>query len=799
MMGFHTMPALRGILRRPGLAVARLLTVAIVISAISSVMALASATLLRPLPYPEPDRLVRIFMPQGDASDITNATPLFPVVFKHLDARGPSLEAVAGIWQLDRAAAGRGEPESIPAGLVSANFFSVLGGAVAFGRTFSVDEVRNDAAVLVLSHGLWTRMFGADPAVVGTVIQIDLRPHTIIGVTTKEFDPAFTTTQFWTPLYLRDTASVRSTVIETVGRLRGGATVASATADLQSVLSRARDEVPDLLAPYGLAALDLRESKYGSQRNALLMLVVVVAALGLAATANLANLTFADLSSRFSDIALRSALGGSTRAIVMAEVVPCVALALAGTTLGLWTASVATPRILSIDPSVVFAGVTIAIDWRVALAAVSASLTVMAAAVVLPSWRMARRDHLTFVSGARLTDARGGRIRAWLVGTQTAMALVLLSATALIVITLQRNATVDPGFDPSRVVTSQLRLADRSFPDHASRVRLIHGVLERLRDTPGIIDAGTTLNPFTFGASFTTNVTVEDAPRPDGRPYLTQFRRISPGYFETMRMRVLRGRGFLPTDTEATPMVAVVSQSFAQRYWPNGDAIGRWIRRGAATLPWAEIVGVVNDVRDSGLAEETGPVMYTSYYQGSTAATPAGLVVRTATDPHSAIQQIKQAVWAVDPTQPLSNLVVLDDYLAASLGPQKFRAWLVALCSVFGMLLATIGIYGVTSRAVTERAREAGIRIALGGHPSHVWWGLVTNSLRAVTAGAVAGVILSLIVDTGIVRLMPELGAGDWALRLGAAAVMVGAGAVAAMLAASHAASIEPMRALGGD
>jgi putative ABC transport system permease protein len=490
------MQPLRAITRRPGLAVARLLTVAIVVSAIASVTAIASATLFRQLPFPDSDRLVQILMPSPDTTDLSSATPLFPVVFNHLDARGPSIEVVTGIWQLERAVAGGGEPESVSAGRVSANFFSVLGGSLAAGRTFTEEEVRSDAALVVLSHGLWTRMFGSDPAIVGAVIQIDRRPHTVIGITTREFDPAFTETQFWTPLRVRDNASVRATVVQSIGRLRAGATVALATADLQPVLSLARDEVPDLLSDATIVALDLRQSRYGSRRNALLMLAVVVAALALLATANLANLTFADLASRLGDVALRSALGGSTRAIVMSEVLPCAALAVVGSALGLWAAAIAAPSMLSLDPSLAAAGITMTVDWRVALAGLSGALLVMAAAVAIPSWRVARRGQLLFGSGVRMTDARGRRIRSLLVGAQTAMALVLLSAAALVVTTLQRTAAIDPGFDPSHVVTGQLRLAENAFPDHPSRVRFIRAVLERLRETPGIAGAGTTLNRF---------------------------------------------------------------------------------------------------------------------------------------------------------------------------------------------------------------------------------------------------------------------------------------------------------------
>ncbi len=789
----------RVLLRRPGLSIARLVTVAVAVSAVAAVTAIAGATILRQLPFPEPGRLVQISLLASDDSDITNAAPLFPVVFSHLDARGPSLEAVTGIWRLERAVAGSGEPESVPGGRVPANFFPMLGASLLAGRTFTDEEVRADAPLVVLSYGLWVRMFGSDPAIIGKAIQIDRRPHTVVGIAARDFDPAFTATQFWTPLRAGDNLSVRATVVQTIGRLRRGATAASATSDLQPVLASARAELPDLLRGETIRVVDLRESRYGSRRNALLMMLVMVSALALIATANLANLTFADLASRLNDFALRSALGGSTRAIVAAEVIPCVALGVLGSTLGLWIAATAMPWMLSLDPSLAAAGIAIAVDWRVGLAGLAASLAVMGAAVAIPSWRMARRDQRAYLGGSRSTDPRGGRVRSVLVATQIAFALVLVSAAALVLTALHRNARVDPGFDPSHVVAGQLRLPDAVFPDHDARVRFIRGVLDRLRETPGVIGAGTTLNPFTVGGAFTTNVSIEDAPRPDGGAYSLQFRRVSPGYFEAMGIRTLFGRTFQRTDTATSPPVAIVSSAFARRFWPNGTAIGRRIKRGPATAPWLEIVGVVDDVRDAGLTQNTGPMMYTSYYQGSTSATPAALVVRIAGDPRSAVPAIKQAVWAVDPQQPLSNIVLLDEYLESSLGPQQFRAWLVALCSGFGILLAVVGIYGVTARSVAERTREVGIRMALGARPGDVWARLVFASLGAVAAGAAVGAILSLMVDGSLARLLPELGGGNWMYRALACAIMIAAGGAAATIAARQAAAVEPLTALRGD
>jgi predicted permease len=796
MIRGHLVSSLRPLIRRPGLALPRLATVATIVAAVASVTSIASATLLRPLPFPEPDRLVSIYSISNDTTDVTQSTPLFPVEFVHLDARGPSIESIAAIWVADRAIAGRNEPDSVAGGRVTASFFDMLGAPVTLGRVFTDEEGRQDAALVVLGHGIWTRLFGADANIIGRSIQIDRRPHTVIGVTGPRFEPAFTSTQFWTPLTFGDVTTLRASVAQTIGRLRRGASQQAANADLAAVTLAARHHMPDLLQGSSLGAIDLREARFGPRRNAIAMLLVIVAGLSLLATANLANLTMADLASRAGDFALRSALGGSARAIAMSDIIPCLALAIAGAAAGLWMAAAAVPWMLALDPSLGAAGLTIAIDWRVVAASVASSIAVMAVAVIIPAWRMAGRDPLAALGNTRSTDARGSRVRTILVGAQSAIALVLLSASALVVTTLQRNATRDPGFDRVNVVTGQLRLSETAFPDHAARVRFLTSALERVRNTPGVVGAGTTLNLFTAGGGFTTNLTVEDAPRPDGSAYATQFRRVSPGYFEAMKIRLVRGRTFHDTDTDTRPPVAVVSEALARRYWPNADPIGRRIKRGAATAPWLEIVGVVADVRDVGLTQDTGPVMYTCYYQGSTGATPAGLVVRTAGDPRTTIRQIKQAIWSVDPAQPLSSIVVLDDFLDASLGPQRFRAWLVALCSAFGLVLAVIGIYGVTSRSVAERTREVGIRIALGGHPSMVRWRLVIASVRAIAAGVAGGAILSLGVDNGIVRLLPEMGSTQWTFRIAAAAVMVIAGAAAAIAAAWQAASIEPVRAL---
>jgi putative ABC transport system permease protein len=388
------------------------------------------------------------------------------------------------------------------------------------------------------------------------------------------------------------------------------------------------------------------------------------------------------------------------------------------------------------------------------------------------------------------------RTRIVLVTAQTALALVLLSSGAQVVSALYRAARLNPGFDPSNVVTGQLRLSANLFPTEMDRAVFVERVVERLRATPGIVDAGTTLNRFTVNGSFVTLVRVEDRPSADGQGYTVQYRRISPGYLATMRIPLLRGRAFETRDRVDAPLVAIVSRAFARRFWGDGDPIGRRIQRGPNAQAWCTIVGVVDDVRDVGLNLEAADMVYTPYYQGSSPAAPVGLVVRTQGDPRGMIDAIKRAIWEVDAKQPLANVVTLESFLADSLGAHRFRATLISVCGIIGLLLATIGTYGVTARSVVERTREVGIRLALGGNPLDVWWTVAWGSVRAVLAGAIAGIAASVLAGAGLATLLPDIQGGAWRFAAACAAGLAAVGVVAALVAARGAVAVDPLTAL---
>jgi putative ABC transport system permease protein len=362
---------------------------------------------------------------------------------------------------------------------------------------------------------------------------------------------------------------------------------------------------------------------------------------------------------------------------------------------------------------------------------------------------------------------------------------------------MQQAAHADPGFNPSNVVTAQLRLSATVLPTDADRANFIELIVQRITATPGIVSAGTTLNPFTVGGSFQTMVHVEDRPRPDGQPYTVQFRRVSPGYFETMGIRLLSGRSFTRHDGVDSQPVAMISSSLARRFWPDQDPLGRRLKRGATAKAWSVIVGVVDDVRDVGLDQPLRDTVYSPYFQASNAAAPVGLVVRTAGNPAGAIKSIQRAVWTIDAKQPLGNITTLEQFMYASLGPQRFRAMLVTVCGVFGLLLATIGTYGVTARSVVERRREVGIRLALGGRARHVWWAVAKASLTGVGAGAAGGLAASAAARAVLGAMLPELRNGDWTFTVVAAGTLVLIGVLAVAVAARGVRSVDPLRAIG--
>jgi putative ABC transport system permease protein len=792
--------AFRSLLSRPTYALVAIATLALVIGAASAVIAVVNATMIRPLRFPAGDRLAQIFtMPPG-TTGVGQRNPLHPRTFYRFRTAGlQTVEAVEGVWARERALGGDAEPETASAGSVSPGVFMLFGRGPLLGRTWTEAEDRDNARVVVLSHGTWQRRFAADPSVIGRTVLIDRVPHQVIGVMPRGFRLAFVDTELWTPLNIHaGTLDANASFVQTFARLRPRATVAQMLAELQPVMQGVVAESPKMLGGWTPEAATLRDAQFGTQRSNLLTLLAGVLALVLIASANLANLTLAHVASRRSEFALRAALGGGRTAIVRLQVIETLLLVVAGTAAGILLGAWTLPLLLRLDPTTSRVLSDVTIDWRVQglTAALAAAVAVLAG--VLPVVRGIRGDVAQEISESTLRTAgsrRHGRVRSVLIGAEAAMAVVLLVCGALLLSAFDRTARQHPGFEPEGVLGAQLRIPESAYPTEAARTAFITQVLERIRAIPGVIAAGTTLNIFQPGFAFVTLVRIEGRPTPDGQAHTVQFRRISPDYFKTMGIRLLSGRDFGAQDIASSLPVVIVSQTFAERFWPGEDPMGRRVERGA-NARMHSVIGVVDDLSDVGFGQAAAATIYVTYPQNNVALTPTSLVVRTAGDPLALTGAIRGAILSVDPAQPIDHVTTLDRFLSDSLGPQRFRTTLLLILGALGLAIAAVGIYGVTARAVGERTRELGVRLALGATPSGLLSLVMRQALTAIGTGLAAGAALAAMAAATMRQTLANLDHADpWSAVI-AIVVLAAIAALAAIIPARRAVAMDPTTAL---
>ena len=690
----------------------------------------------------------------------------------------------------------------MPAASVSAGLFDLLGASPILGRTFSEDEARQGAHVVVLSHGIWMRRIRRRSGIVGRTLMIDRQPHEIVGVMAPGFQPVFVQSEFWTPLEVREGhlvlagRDVHSERGPDSGRVdhRSGARPSCGRCSRTVAL-----ESPATLKGWTVEAMGLRQAQYGPQTAAVSLLLVAVLALSLIATANLANLTLAEVLARRSDIAVRVALGASRADLLWPEAVKTVLIAGAGAACGLLLTVILLPTLIALDPSGALTGIPLALPWRVVAGAVGLALLIVGSSAIVPTLRIAGADTAAALAeGGR--RAAGGprheRLRSWLLAMQTAIAIALLITGGLVAAGFEKTSRIDPGFDRAGVLTAQLRLPAVVYESAQSRVSFVDAVLTRVRAIPGVVDAATTMNLFVPGFAFVTLTHIEGRPTPDGQAHTVQFRRISEGYFRTLRIPQRRGRAFDGRDGAGGLPVAVVSESFARRFWPGEDPIGRRVRRSGPSAPWLTVVGVVGDVHDVGYGQVPEATIYIPYAQNNVATSPVSLVVRAPGDPLGFTSAVKAAVWSVDPAQPLASVNTLDRFLSDSLGPQRFRSVLLAIFGSLGLLLAAVGIYGVTSRTVVERTREVGVRLALGGRPRQIWWTVAARALRAFGAGAATGLAASMVSVAILASVFPEIAGASIAPAALSVTLLLVTGAVTALAAAHRVSRVDPLIAL---
>ncbi len=792
--------AVRRLRRSPGFTLVAVLTLALGIGATSAIFSVVNAVLLRPLPHPEPERLVQL-QATWKGKDVAY---LSPQNFLDIEAQARSFERLSAMDGGGVTLTGLGSPERLEAASVSAAFFDVMRARPLLGRGFVAGENEpGRSKVAVLGHRLWLDRFGGDPNIVGRSVQIDREPRTVVGVAPAAFsfpDGA----QVWLPLEYDEqfrTKSRGAWYLQVVGRLAPGATVEGAREEMRTIAARLAAAYPDANEGVGGSAASLHEATVGETRRALLVLLGAVGLVLLVACVNVANLQLARVSGREGELAVRAALGAGRGRIARQLLTESVLLAVAGGALGVLLAGVLVDGLLSLQPQDVPRLAEVRLDRSVLGFAALLSLATSLLFGAFPALRTSRRataQSLRQGSRAVLAGTRPG-LRAGLVVGQIALAMVLLAGAGLLVRSFTLLRSVDPGFDVRSALSFRVSLPGSAYADDTRLVAFHQGLDERLRALPGVRAVGAISSLPLAGGNFIISFTV------DGRPELPPAQQPSldvaiatPGYFRAMGTDLVRGRGFTPGDDERAPQVVLLSEAAVRRHFAGEDPIGKVIRlglgRGRGRKAGGEVVGVVRDVKRHGLAKASPPEIYLPYAQYPVQS--MAVVLRTDVPPRSLAAAAERVVHGLDPELPVVRLATLEELVARSISQPRFYTLLLAAFASSALFLAALGLFGVMSYAVAQRTRELSVRLALGARPQSLLRMVLREAMALGLAGAALGLLGALVVSRSLEALLYSVSPSDPVTLSVTALVLVATTLLAGYLPARRATRVDPVVAL---
>jgi putative ABC transport system permease protein len=795
--------ALRMLFKEPGFTAMALLALTLGIGAGSAIFSVVNGVLLRPLPFPDAGRLVWVW----ETTPQLSTAPANPVEFLDFRDQNTSFEHMAAFIQGKITVTSGDVPEDIPAGVVSSGFFDVLGVSPVVGRAFSADEQEPDQNhVAILSAGLGQRFFGSDPKVLGRTITVSGYSFTVVGVMPANFRfPG--KSELWVPLVLDRTKTDRGPhYLNVIARLKPRVPTAAAQAEMSTLAYRRQEQFPEKSAGHGVKLVSLRDTLVGNIRPALLALLAAVGMVLLIACANVANLLLARSMSRQKEFALRTALGASRWKVIRQLLAESLLLALTGGALGLLVSVWGVKLLLRLSPGDIPRTDEIGLDLSVAAFTVVVSIVTAIVFGLAPALNASKPDlNESLKEGSRGLTASliRNRIRSLLVISEVALALVLLAGAGLMIKSFARLQSVDPGFNADHVLTLQVTLLKTRY-EADSHVQVFNQqLLERIQSLPGVLAAGAT-DELPMAGSFSSDsfqIEGRPAPSPAERP-LAECRLASPGFFQAMQIPLVGGRDLAEHDAAAAPGVAVINQTLARQFWPDSpakDPIGNRVTLQGQEGGPLTIVGVVGDVKDFGLDVSTAPTIYFSYVQdplklGSTRS--LSFVVRTASDPLGMAEPIRSEALSLDKELPIHDVRAMDQYLYESAARRRFNMVLLGIFAGVALLLAGVGIYGVTSHSVSQRTHEIGIRMALGAGRGSVAGLVLKQAIVPVLIGVALGVSAALAVTRFISSLLFDVSATDPGTFAAISFFLMIVATAASYFPAKRATSVDPMVAL---
>ncbi|HEU5247962.1 MAG TPA: ABC transporter permease [Candidatus Udaeobacter sp.] len=803
----------RMLLKSPGYTAIAIVALALSIGANTAIFSAVNTLLLRPLPLDDLDRLVFSVALREGFDPFASSL----LEFEANKQRNHSFANIGAALQRSFNLTGRGEPERIRGALVMTDYLTTLGVNPVIGRSFSPEEDRPGGSnVALIGYGFWQKHFGGKANIVGDTLNLEGRSYSIVGVMPSGFDlPG--AAEIWIPLQTKidnlPFAERAAPNYDIVAKLRPGVSLQQADAESKSIARQLEQEFPQVRRGWSVRLVWLRQQLLGDVdsagrvNKALLTLMCGVGFLLLICCANIANLQLARGIARGRELALRRALGASRSRLMRQLLTESILLALLGGAGGLLLAYWMAPILAAMNP---IQGISLAaflhnfkIDNRVLSFAVLVTLATGLIFGLVPAWKGASEREV--MPRLKQGDQRsaGTASHGWLnilIVSEIAVAMTLLAGGGLMLQSFQRLQHVDLGFHPDNLLMMKMVLPSSKYPEHRQRIALVDQVLERVKNLPGVVSAGTTTNvPLEREILYDSVFEVEGRPRtnPNDVP-ITSHRLVSPDYLKTIGVTLIKGRLIDENDRAGNGPVVVISEGLAQQAWPGEDPLGKRIKRVRAdqNFPWMTVIGVVKNVKEDLFNYRVNrPVWYVPYAQLENRY-PVNLVVRTNVDLASMTAAIRAAVRTIDPDQPISNIMTMNESLSGVLVTERFSAILMTAFAASGLLLAALGLYGVMAYSVSQRTAEIGVRVALGAQRKHVLQLILGHGMKLTLVGVAIGLAAAWSVTRLLVSLLFGVSASDPATFVSISLLLVSTALLACFLPARRALSVDPMIAL---